>query len=92
MRRPTSLVIVVVLASASAWSGVDATDAGTGGDPAFTMETCLVPAGSRPHDVSPAIDGGIWFTAQGSGDLGLLDPVTGTSHLIDLGDGSRPTA
>jgi hypothetical protein len=23
-----------------------------------------VPAGSRPHDVAPAADGGVWFTAQ----------------------------
>jgi virginiamycin B lyase len=24
-----------------------------------------VPAGSRPHDVAPARDGGVWYTAQG---------------------------
>ena len=29
-----------------------------------------VPAGSRPHDVAPALDGGVWYTAQGSGKLG----------------------
>jgi virginiamycin B lyase len=90
VRRADSLVIVAALVSAGAWSGAGAIDAGTGGDPAFTMETFPVPAGSRPHDVSPAIDGGVWFTAQGSGDLGLLDPATGTSQLIDLGDRSRP--
>lgn len=49
-----------------------------------------VPAGSRPHDVAPATDGGVWYTAQGSGELGWLDPVTGESRLIDLGPGSRP--
>ena len=49
-----------------------------------------VPAGSRPHDVAPADDGGVWYTAQNSGDLGWLDPVTGDNVLIDLGPGSRP--
>jgi virginiamycin B lyase len=50
-----------------------------------------VPAGSRPHDVAPAADGrSVWYTAQGSGQLGLLDPATGTSRLIPLGDGSAP--
>ena len=49
-----------------------------------------VPAGSRPHDVAPAPDGGVWYTAQGSGDLGWLDPQTGETRHIDLGPGSRP--
>src|SRR5829696_598487 len=50
-----------------------------------------VPAGSRPHDVAPAADGrSVWYTAQGSGQLGLLDPATGESRLIRLGDGSAP--
>jgi virginiamycin B lyase len=58
--------------------------------PTFTVEAFPVPRGSRPHDVSPALDGGVWFTAQGSGDLGLLDPATGETRLIDLGAGSAP--
>jgi streptogramin lyase len=50
-----------------------------------------VPAGSRPHDVAPAADGrSVWYTAQGSGRLGLLDPATGQSRLIPLGAGSAP--
>ncbi|HET9289547.1 MAG TPA: hypothetical protein VFQ49_00600, partial [Actinomycetes bacterium] len=50
-----------------------------------------VPAGSRPHDVAPAADGrSVWYTAQGSGQLGLLDPATGASRLIPLGEGSAP--
>jgi virginiamycin B lyase len=56
----------------------------------FTVETFPVPAGSGPHDVSPALDGGVWFTAQDSGHLGLLNPVTGESRMFALGDGSRP--
>lgn len=39
-------------------------------EPSFTLATYPVPAGSRPHDVAPAEDGGVWFTAQGTGHLG----------------------
>lgn len=49
-----------------------------------------IPAGSRPHDVAPATDGGVWYTAQGSGELGWLDPVTGETLHIPLGSGSAP--
>ena len=49
-----------------------------------------VPSGSHPHDVAPALNGSIWYTAQGSGDLGLLDPVSGKTHHIALGQGSAP--
>lgn len=49
-----------------------------------------VPAGSRPHDVAPATDGGVWYTAQGAGALGHLDPTTGKTKHIPLGAGSAP--
>jgi len=49
-----------------------------------------VPSGSRPHDVAPAPDGSIWYTAQGSGELGRLDPVTGETRHTALGPGSAP--
>lgn len=49
-----------------------------------------VPAGSRPHDVAPAADGAIWYTAQNLGELGRLDPETGETRHIPLGAGSRP--
>ena len=35
------------------------------------------PPGSHPHDVAPAPDGKVWYTAQHTGKLGLLDPATG---------------
>ncbi|HZW98934.1 MAG TPA: hypothetical protein VFF10_02665 [Trueperaceae bacterium] len=57
---------------------------------AQTVDYFPVPAGSHPHDVAPAVDGGVWFTAQRSGNLGLLDPETGEVQLIGLGNGSRP--
>ena len=49
-----------------------------------------VPAGSHPHDVAPAPDGAVWYTAQGKGELGRLDPATGKVRLVKLGDQSRP--
>src|SRR5919204_6341509 len=49
-----------------------------------------VPSGSHPHDVAPAADGSVWYTAQSSGELGRLDPATGKIRRIKLGDHSRP--
>ena len=49
-----------------------------------------VPAGSHPHDVAPAADGGVWFTAQQAGYLGHLDPASGTVTQVALGNGSAP--
>lgn len=49
-----------------------------------------VPAGSGPHDVAPAPDGKVWYTAQRSGELGILDPASGQTHHIKLGPGSAP--
>ncbi len=46
--------------------------------------------GNHPHDVAPAADGGVWYTAQQSGELGHLNPATGQSRLITLGEGSAP--
>lgn len=47
-------------------------------------------AGNHPHDVAPASDGGVWYTSQFTGELGHLDPATGRSRLIKLGEGSSP--
>ena len=49
---------------------------------ALTIVAYAVPPGSRPHDVAPAPDGRVWYTAQGSGELGVLDPATGNTHHI----------
>src|SRR5215204_6768326 len=56
----------------------------------FVIEEFPVPSGSHPHDVAPAPDGTILYTAQGSGELGRLDPNTGKIHHVDLGSGSAP--
>jgi virginiamycin B lyase len=49
-----------------------------------------VPKGAHPHDVAPAPDGGVWYTAQHSGELGYLDPKSGKTRHIALGRGSAP--
>jgi virginiamycin B lyase len=56
----------------------------------FEVREYRVPAGSRPHDVAPARDGGVWYTAQGSGALGWLDPKSGRVRQVPLGAGSAP--
>jgi len=49
-----------------------------------------VPEGAHPHDVAPAPDGTVWYTAQGQGALGILDPKTGAARQVPLGDSSAP--
>ena len=59
-------------------------------DPAVRLQEYAVPDGSHPHDVAPAGDGTVWYTAQATGHLGRLDPETGRTTDIPLGDGSAP--
>ena len=54
------------------------------------LDSFPVPAGSHPHDVAPARGGRVWYTAQHTGRLGLLDPRTGDVEEISLGAGSAP--
>jgi virginiamycin B lyase len=57
-----------------------------------TLQSWPLNAPSRTgiHDLAPAPDGGVWFTAQRSGHLGWFDPRTGRSELIPLGPGASP--
>ncbi len=55
-----------------------------------TVQYYAVPSGAHPHDVAPATDGGVWYTAQHQEALGRLDPATGAVEHIHLGDGARP--
>lgn len=50
-----------------------------------TTQVYPVPQGARPHDVAPAPDGKVWYTAQGQGALGILDPKTGQVRHVPLG-------
>ena len=56
----------------------------------YEIQEYPVPAGTHPHDVAPAPDGIVWYTAQFSGALGKLDPATGKTRHIPLGSGSSP--
>lgn len=49
-----------------------------------------VTKGSHPHDVAPAPDGTVWYTAQHQGALGILDPKTGKVTQVPLGQDSAP--
>ena len=48
------------------------------------------PKDAHPHDIAPAADGGVWYTAQHQAALGWLDPKTGKTRHIPLGKGSAP--
>ena len=91
---PVLLVAASLMASvASAGSSpgsVGDRPAGSSAAGALVIREYRLPSGKRPHDVAPARDGGIWYTAQGSGELGWLDPKTGKTQHIALGAGSAP--
>lgn len=80
------IVLAAIGAGAVLAVPVAAQDGGSG----FTVEEFPVPPGSRPHDVAPAPDGTVWYTAQATGALGRLDPATGETHHVPLGQGSAP--
>jgi virginiamycin B lyase len=49
-----------------------------------------VAKGAHPHDVAPAPDGTVWYTAQHQGALGILDPKSGKVTQVPLGPDSAP--
>src|SRR5262245_25366077 len=51
-----------------------------------------VVSGSGPHDVAAAPGDGapVYYTAQRSGKLGILDPKSGKVEEVDLGPRSAP--
>jgi virginiamycin B lyase len=81
--RTLFIVMVVLL-------GIAPAPTITAQDQQLEVQEYPVPAGSRPHDVAPAPDGTVWYTAQRRGELGRLDPETGETHHIPLGQGSAP--
>lgn len=62
----------------------------SGSETAPWLETFELPGGAGPHDVAPAADGGVWFTAQRAGYLGHFDPASRAVTEVPLGSGSRP--
>ena len=57
-----------------------------------TYPTKVFPLPNRMyiHDVAPAPNGLVWWTAQSDGYLGILDPKTGQNKLVKLGEDSAP--
>jgi len=83
--RRETLALLALGSSALGWHG------------AARSETAALrswPLGTRQrtgiHDVAPAPDGGVWFSAQRSGHLGWFDPASGRVELVALGAGSSP--
>ncbi len=62
------------------------------GAPSFAAQVSYfpVPRGAHPHDVAPAPDGTVWYTAQQQGAIGVLDPKTGKTQQFKLGPDSAP--
>ena len=92
-RLPTVALVVGLFAGCASDSGDIAlpTQIESDAEPFVpTMQEYAVPAGSRPHDVAPAPDGSVWYTAQRQEALGRLDPATGETRHIALGSGSAP--
>jgi virginiamycin B lyase len=100
MRRVAGALttLALVLACSQPTTSVPATDGAPSappatapaGAPTLAIREFPVPAGTHPHDVAPAVDGGVWYTGQRVGTLGHLDPATGAIREIRLGSGSAP--
>lgn len=84
IRRRTAVVAAAGLLAMFGTAG-----AGVQGAPSPLREYA-VPMGSHPHDVAPAGDGTVWYSAQTMGELGRLDPATGKIQHVKLGEGSAP--
>jgi virginiamycin B lyase len=80
---------MILAAAAAAAAAVAVSAAGGKAHAKMAMQTFPVLAGGA-HDVYPAPDGTVWFTAQSAGKLGRLDPRTSKSDLIALGPGAAP--
>jgi virginiamycin B lyase len=61
-------------------------------EPAWAAQASYyaVPRGAHPHDVAPAPDGSVWYTAQHQGAIGVLNPKTGKATQFALGPDSAP--
>jgi len=86
IRGPLAGAIAALMMMASCTSGAPEPPMADG----LTLRSYPVPAGTHPHDVAPAADGGVWFTGQQAGYLGHLDPRSGAVTQVPLGDGSAP--
>jgi len=89
---PASATSSPAPAKPAAGSAGPSADAAASAKPAgeVRLQEFPVPRGEHPHDVAPTPDGMVWYTAQVTGEAGKLDPATGQSKQIKLGQGSAP--
>src|SRR6478736_10221183 len=66
------------------------TQPGLAEEAAPARQVYQLPKNAYPHDVAPAPDGTVWYSAQQIGALGILDPKTGQARQIPLGRNSAP--
>ncbi|HEV8654382.1 MAG TPA: SMP-30/gluconolactonase/LRE family protein [Candidatus Limnocylindria bacterium] len=89
-RFPSVAPSAAPAASASAASPAGTAAVRTPDVAAVKLVEFPVGRGQGPHDVAAAPDGGVWYTAQRTGELGYLDPKTGATRMVRLGSGSSP--
>ena len=82
--RSTILSLLAGLALVLGVTGAPLAQVTAPGTTQVTMESFALPPGARPHDVAPGPGGVVWYTAQGQGALGRLDPGTGEVRQIPL--------
>lgn len=57
---------------------------------AALVEVIDLPDGAQPYSVAPQTFGKVWYTSQGSGALGIVDPANGEVEHIEIGENSVP--
>ena len=90
VRTASPIPSASVASIAAPTSSSTAAPTGTPDIAAVKLVEFPVGRGQGPHDVAPAPDGGVWYTAQRTGELGYLDPKTGATRMVKLGSGSAP--
>jgi virginiamycin B lyase len=50
------------------------------------MREYALPAGAKPHSVTPDAQGAIWYLGNGNGTVGRLDPETGAIDVFPMPD------
>jgi virginiamycin B lyase len=64
--------------------------AGAAAARAALVEVLELPEGAQPCSVAPQTFGKVWYTSQGQGALGIIDPATGEIEHIAIGENSIP--
>ena len=85
MNRRQFLISSAAISAAPAWLSAASAQEGP-----FRTKYYPIAPGIGLHDVAPASDGTVWFTGQGAGILGKLNPRDGFFLTIALGKGAAP--